>query len=204
MRGLLQTAAIALLSVLFVDLSRRPAVAGPVDELMLLCVCSHVGLFAVSTAYHCVPWPPLAKARMQRADHAMIYLKIAGSIGPFAWVAFSADQALFWIGLSWSIALVGVAQKLFLPRFPPRISSYVQVVQALLILPAISELSVRGQSELGPALVLSSLLYAIGGLVFLLERPRLWPGRYSYHELFHTLVVLGGVSLSAALLSLSG
>ena len=148
---------------------------------------------------HCLPWQPVSKARMQRLDHAMIYVKIAASIGPLAWVAHGAPVATALIALSWTIAVFGALQKLFWPRVHPRISSYVQVAQAVLILPAMLELGAKAPGEAGLPLGVAGLCYAVGGVVFLLERPVLWPRRFSFHELFHTLVVAGGLALALTL-----
>src|SRR5215207_538552 len=43
-----------------------------------------VALYTVSCLYHSVPWRAAWKARMQRLDHSMIYLLIAGSYTPIA------------------------------------------------------------------------------------------------------------------------
>jgi len=40
-------------------------------------------------------------------------------------------------------------------------------------------------------LVAGGLTYTAGAIVFVLDRPHLWPGRFSAHDLWH-LFVLGG------------
>src|ERR1700712_4877403 len=47
-----------------------------------LFVCSLLALFGASGTYHMHHWPPAIKARLQRLDHAMIFVLIAGSYTP--------------------------------------------------------------------------------------------------------------------------
>ena len=50
-----------------------------------------------------------------------------------------------------------------------------------------------GWSAVG-LLVLGGLLYTLGMLAFATQRPRLWPSVFSYHEVFHVLVVGGSAA----------
>lgn len=202
-RGVLQTAAILVIAGFLIDFAEQSTFDRPLDLLIAVCLASHLLLFTVSTAYHCVAWLPVSKSRMQRVDHSAIYVKIAASAGPFAWFGFGPSVATWLISLTWAIALVGVFQKMFFAGVHERISSYVQVAQAILMLPAILEVVARSTAEIAGPLLLGALCYAVGGAVFLLERPRLWPDVYSFHEVFHTFVVTGGISTAIALLALA-
>src|SRR5918996_3550494 len=44
------------------------------------------GLYGVSALYHRLRWSPRALARMQRLDHSMIYLLIAGTYTPISFL----------------------------------------------------------------------------------------------------------------------
>lgn len=203
-RGVLQLVAALVCADLLVEIGRPVATAGPLDLLVAACLTSHLALFLVSTAYHCVPWPAVSKARMQRLDHSMIYCKIAASIGPLAWLAFEPEQARWWIAAGWTIAALGIAQKAFLPSVDPRVSSVVQVFQGSLLLPILLAWDGSGRSQVEDSILVASLCYGLGAICFLLERPRLWPGIFGFHELFHVLVVLGSLSLGSLLCTLMG
>jgi len=43
-------------------------------------------------------------------------------------------------------------------------------------------------------LVLGGLLYTIGAVVFATDRPHLWPGRFSAHDLWHVFVLAGSAA----------
>lgn len=152
---------------------------------------SLVCLYGVSSAYHAVPWSPAWKSRMQRVDHAMIYVLIAGTYTPSAAIVLDGPLRVAALATAWGITLVGVAQKLWWPRVGHGYSIALQVVQgwlgALLVLPLSERL---GWSAVA-LLILGGLLYTLGMIAFATQRPRLWPRLFSYHEVFHVLVVAG-------------
>lgn len=155
---------------------------------------SLVGLYTVSSLYHSVPWRPVWKQRLQRLDHAMIYVLIAGTFTPIATIVL--DGWLRWGALAavWGIAALGTAQKLLWPRIGHGFSVSLQALQGWLALPLLLPLSERLS---GPALVLlvaGGLLYTVGMIAFATRRPRLWPRVFSYHEVFHVFVVAGSAS----------
>ncbi len=155
---------------------------------------SLIGLYSVSSAYHSVRWNSLWKGRMQRIDHAMIYVLIAGSYTPIA--AIVLDGWLRWIALGtvWGITAVGAAQKLYWPQLGHGYSVALQVAQGwlavLLLVPLYERL---GWPAVG-LLVLGGFFYTLGMVAFATQRPRLWPHVFSYHEIFHVLVVGGSAS----------
>ena len=131
---------------------------------------------------------------MQRIDHAMIYVLIAGSYTPIA--AIVLDGWLRWIALGtvWGITAVGTAQKLYWPQLGHGYSVALQVAQGwlavLLLVPLYERL---GWPAVG-LLVLGGFFYTLGMVAFATQRPRLWPHVFSYHEIFHVLVVGGSAS----------
>jgi hemolysin III len=44
--------------------------------------------------------------------------------------------------------------------------------------------------EVFGALVLSGLVYSVGGVVYVTRRPDPWPAVFGYHEVFHGLVMI--------------
>ena len=155
---------------------------------------SLVALYTVSSLYHSVPWPSVWKRRMQRLDHSMIYVLIAGTYTPMAAIALEGRLRWAALGASWGIAAVGIAQKAFWPRLPDGFSIALQTIQGWLALPLFFPLAERLPA---PALALGLLggaLYSVGVVLLVTERPRLWPRVFSYHELFHVLVVSGSAA----------
>ena len=40
-------------------------------------------------------------------------------------------------------------------------------------------------------LIAGGVVYSVGAIVFITNRPHLWPGRFMAHDLWHCLVLLG-------------
>ena len=128
---------------------------------------------------------------MQRLDHTMIYVLVAGTFTPIAWIAL--DGWLRWITLAvqWGIVLVGGVQKAFFPGVSRSLSVALQTTQGwlalLLLWPLAESLPWTALFMLG----LGGVLYTVGMVLLVTNRPRLWPRVFSYHEVFHILVIAG-------------
>ena len=73
-------------------------------RLLVLFALSQFALYTASALYHSVPWSPRAKRRMQRVDHSMIYVKIAGSLTPLLWVSLEGSERQTLIAAVWIVA----------------------------------------------------------------------------------------------------
>src|SRR5690242_16469849 len=74
-----------------------------------------IGTFVASAAYN--SWDPSpAKELLRRADHAMIFVMIAGTSSPFALSAFPTNIGLLACALAWIVSTIGVVLKLGFPR----------------------------------------------------------------------------------------
>jgi hemolysin III len=78
-------------------------VAGAVYAISL------AGLYGTSAAFHLGRWSAAVRRRMDQADHAMIYVLIAGSYTPFALLALDRAWGLTVLGVVWTVAVGGIA-----------------------------------------------------------------------------------------------
>lgn len=150
---------------------------------------SLVALFSVSSLYHSVPWRPNAKQWMQRVDHTMIYVLIAGTFTPIA--AITLDGWLRWgtLAVQWGIVLFGGLEKLTRRVPSPSLSIALQTTQGWLAMFLLWPLSSRLPWTALLLMGLGGLLYTVGMVFLVTNRPRMWPRVFSYHELFHIFVV---------------
>ena len=193
-RGLLCGSAAVLSCIGAAALWARGAEAPSQRGALLVFGLSLVCLYAVSSLYHSVAWGEVWKQRLQRLDHSMIYVLIAGTFTPMA--AIVLDGWLRWAALLavWGIAVVGAAQKAFWPHIGQRVSVPLQAAQGWLAVPLLLPLSERLPGSALLLLVLGGVLYTLGMVAYATQRPRLWPQVFSYHEVFHVLVVAGSVA----------
>lgn len=193
-RGLLH-GGVALLSIVGAALlwSRGAGDLGRQCALLIFTV-SLVALYSVSSLYHSVPWSPVWKARMQRIDHSMIYVLVAGTYTPIAVVALEGWPKWAALVAVWAVAVIGIMQKVWRPDVGDWFSITMQTVQGWLALPLLGPLAAALAWPALALTVLGGVLYTVGMVLFVMRRPRLWPRVFSYHEVFHLFVVGGSAA----------
>ena len=151
-------------------------------------------MYTVSSLYHSIPWSEGVKRRLQRLDHSMIYLVVAGTFTPIAIAALEGGQLWLCLGLVWGIAVVGIILKLALRDISTGLSVTLQLVMGWTVVFWLPQI----WTNLGPGAIslitLGGLLYTAGVVVFVTRRPRLFPRIFSHHELFHLFVVLASAA----------
>ncbi len=150
---------------------------------------SHVAQLTVSALYHRVTWRPSMRAWMRRADHAMIFVLIAGSATPFAVLSMPADLGAMLLWLFWGGAAAGVGVTLLWPKRPKWVMAALCVALGWAGAPL--WLNPRGGLDVTTVTLLatSGVLYSLGAVFYALRRPKLAPALFGYHELFHALTV---------------
>jgi hemolysin III len=190
-RGLLHgTAAVAAVVGLFVLLSRSwSSVAAATGSLVF--GLAMLSMYTVSSLYHSVPWSAKWKIRLQRVDHSMIFLLVAGTFTPIAIATLNGTVLVLALALVWTTAITGILLKVFLPNVKTSLSVTLQLIMgwsALIMMPWVLSRLGAGAVVL---IALGGLCYTIGAVIFMSKRPRLFPKTFSYHELFHVLVIGG-------------
>ena len=191
-RGFLHgSAAIAAVFGLFLLLSRawgnRAAAIGS-----LVFGVAMLAMYTVSTLYHSIPWSPEWKMRLQRVDHSMIFLLVAGTFTPIAIAAVDGPLLIVALTLVWTTALTGILLKVFHPNVKTSLSVTLQMVMgwsALILMPWV--LSRLGSRCGGAHRARRALLHDWDDHLHGSKRPKLFPRTFSYHELFHVLVIGG-------------
>ena len=165
--------------------SPRHVVAFTVFGLSLL------ALYITSTLYHALPLGPAGVARLQRLDHMMIYVLIAGSYTPFCLIALEGGWRWGLLGPVWALAVAGIALKLTWRRAPIWFSPVLYLALGWLVLAAapafLAAVPARGLAWT----LAGGVIYTLGTAIFALERPRLRPGVFGSHALWHLLVIAG-------------
>jgi hemolysin III len=148
-----------------------------------------LGLFTASSLYHSIPWREVWKLRMQRLDHAMIFVLIAASYTPIAVMILEGPWRWIALIVAWSIALVGILNRVFAPMDRHVFSFSLMLILGWLSVPIMFPLASRAGTTAVVLMAIGGGLYTIG-MVFKVTRwPRLWPRVFSAHELFHLFVV---------------
>jgi hemolysin III len=160
-----------------------------------------LAMYTVSSLYHSVPWSEKWKIRLQRIDHSMIYLMVAGTFTPIAIAALEGTSLVVGLVLVWSIAITGILLKALMPSVRTWLSVTLQLAMgwvAIFWMPDILERLGFGALAL---ILAGGFCYTVGAIIFMTKRPRLLPRTFSYHELFHVLVVAASIFHFAAIVA---
>lgn len=190
-RGLLHGGA-ALGAVFGAALLAKRAAGGRHLLAGLIFGLSLVLMFVVSTIYHSVGWEQERKAFMQRLDHSMIFVVVAATFTPFGLVVLDGWIRTVLLALVWLVAVLGVWLKFILPRVRTALSISLQHLMGWSSLLAVPLIWQRLGAEAVWLMIAGGICYSVGTLIFAIKRPRLFPRVFSYHELFHVLVIAGG------------
>lgn len=152
-----------------------------------------MGLYTTSSLYHSVPWREVWKNRMRRADHSMIFVLIAASYTPVAAIALDGPLAVLSLIGAWTIAAVGILQQIFLPveknTFGIALMTTLGWLALFIMWPFASAAGIAAVAWFAGG----GIVYTIGMVLVVTQRPRLWPRVFSYHEVFHIFVVAASV-----------
>ncbi len=150
-------------------------------------------VFGTSAAYHRLANSYRAREIMQRLDHSMIYLLIAGTYVPICLVALPLRWGVPLLVTVTAIGLLGMVIKLAPIRrlqwlgyalYP--IMGWAAVVAAPALTSHLTPL------QLG-LVVAGGVAYTVGFPVLLLKRPDPWPNSFGYHEVWHGFTVVAAM-----------
>lgn len=146
-------------------------------------------MFGASALYHRVGWGPRARLWMRRADHAGIYLLIAGSYTPYGLLALDGTWRVVLLSIVWSGAAAGIVLKFAWVHAPGWVTATIALALGWVSLIALPQAyGALGSAGLG-LLLAGGLLYTAGAVVYARQRPDPRPAVFGFHELFHALVV---------------
>ena len=150
---------------------------------------SMILLYAISSAYHAVVYPP-ARRVLHVMDHMAIFFLIAGSYTPFCLVTLRPEHpGLAWsiFGVEWGAAVLGMLFKLRTTGRYRYVSTSAYVVMGWAALAAIVPL-VRSLNGLGTMwLSLGGGLYTLGCVFYL------WKSLPYAHMVWHLFVLAGTI-----------
>lgn len=158
---------------------------------VLIFAITAVLLFGTSAVYHRGTWGPTARAALRRADHANIFLIIAGTYTPLSVLLLDTRTATILLVIVWSGALLGLAARMLWLGAPRWVYTPVYIALGWVAVGFMKQFWDTG----GPAVVwlvaLGGLAYTGGAVVYALKRPNPSPRWFGFHEIFHVGTVIG-------------
>ncbi len=158
---------------------------------MLVFGLSMVALYSVSSVYHLGTWHGRRHTMLRAADHASIFLLIAGTYTPICLIVLAGWLGSVVLLLIWSLAVVGMGCALLTLRLPRWAMAAQYVGMGWLALIPLPRLLHVLPVSAASVFATGGILYTLGAAIYALRRPNPWPRFFGFHEIFH-LFVIGG------------
>jgi len=145
-------------------------------------------MFGVSALYHRGDWNAAWRRRLQRLDHAMIFLLIVGTATPAFLLTTRGTFRLTCLIVIWTLTFAAGAIHMAWMGAPELLvgSTFVALGWAGgLALPGVW---VHSGIAAGVLMLAGGLLYTAGALSYRRRRPDPYPSIFGYHEVFHVFV----------------
>jgi hemolysin III len=147
-------------------------------------------MLGISTLYHRLTWSPRARLWMRRADHAGIYLLIAGTYTPVGLLALRGSLQIVVLAVVWSGAAAAIVTKLCWVQAPRWLAAVVALALGWVGVAAVPQLAHSAGPVAVALLAAGGLAYSAGAVVYARRRPDPVPAVFGYHELFHALTLV--------------
>jgi hemolysin III len=152
---------------------------------------SQLALYTASALYHGLRLAPVAMEWLLRLDCMLVFVFIAGTYTPVCLIALHQGWRWGLLGVVWGVALGGLVLKLVWLHAPIWLSTTLYIAMGWVALAAIPALI---QAVPGAGIgwfVAGGIIYTIGALIFVFDRPWPRPGVFEAHAIWH-LCVVGG------------
>ncbi|PFG16671.1 hemolysin III [Propionicimonas paludicola] len=153
---------------------------------------SVIGLFTCSALHHGLNGSPRLNEVLRTLDYDSVFLLIAGSVTPLVLVHFRTTYGWAVLGGFWVIAAIGIVLRSVWRQVPKYLTNTLYIAlgwMTVLLLGA-------GVSFPPGALALmiaTGVVYSVGFVIFVIEKPNPWPGVFGFHELWHVLVIVAAL-----------
>ena len=145
--------------------------------------------FGVSALYHRMTWTPSRRRLMRRADHAGVYLLIAGTYTPVTLLVLKGDWGSVLLTIAWAGALIAILLKVIWVDAPKWVAAALGLALGWIAVVALPQLVERLQPTALTLLIAGGLLYSVGAIVYARRKPDPLPAVFGYHEVFHALTI---------------
>lgn len=146
-------------------------------------------LFGTSAVYHRFNWGPTVKGILKRIDHSNIFLLIAGTYTPISLLCLPAPKSIILLSLVWGGALLGIGFRVFWVGAPRWLYVPLYVLLGWAAVMFIGDLFAANWVMM-TLIIIGGVCYTLGAVAYGLKRPNPFPGRFGFHEIFHTFTLL--------------
>ncbi len=175
----------------------RGVAAGATTGALAAAMCfamSMLALYTASATYHYYPGTAQTggiKRVLRKLDHSMIYVLIAGSYTPFCVVLLPQPKGTRFALILWAVAAAGVIVKLAWMNAPRVVSTVIYLVMGWAIVFVLPDFAAVGPLCM-TLVAIGGGCYSVGAVFYALQKPSL-SAEWTFHELFHLLILAGSL-----------
>ena len=153
-----------------------------------------VNVFVARALHHGVNGSPRVNHLLRQYDYFAISLMIAGTFTPFCLILLRNTLGWSVLILVWFLALLGIALKAIYPNMPRwlNIALFVGMGWLAVLIAKPVYLVIHWQGA--AAMFVGGLFFTVGALIYGLEKPNPFPGKFGFHEIWHCFVLAGAAS----------
>jgi hemolysin III len=145
-------------------------------------------MFGASALYHRGNWAAAWHRRLQRLDHAMIFLLIAGTATPAFLLAVHGTARVAGLIITWALTLTAAAIHMAWMNAPERLVGGIFIGLGWIAGLALPGVWLHSGATAGSLMLAGGLLYVAGAVSYHRRWPDPCPAVFGFHEVFHVYV----------------
>jgi hemolysin III len=150
-------------------------------------------LFVSSALHHGLDKSEKVNRVLRDFDYYCIFSMIAGTFTPFCLILLRNAFGWSILGLVWFLAIMGIVLQLKCSRLPRWLSATLYIgigwLGVLIALPVYQRIGNGAWM-----IIIGGFFYTLGAVMYYLERPNPFPGKFGFHEIWHLFVLAGAGS----------
>ncbi len=152
---------------------------------------SMVFLFLASSLYHAFKKQENELSFWRRMDRFAIFIMIAGSYTPVCYFFMEDAWVVPMIAVQWGLVAFGILSQIFFPRAPRTLFAAIYLLMGWSLLIPIQQVLNAMDASQQTLLFTGGAAFTLGAIFYAIKRPLILPGIFSFHELFHVMVLIG-------------
>jgi hemolysin III len=152
------------------------------------------GLLGTSALYHRGNWRPRVKSLLQRLDHTMIFVLIAGTATPVFLITAQGAFGLTMLCVMWSLTGIAVLLHLAWMDAPEALVGATFIGLGCLAGLALPLVWTRAGVAPSILIVTGGACYIVGAVLYHRRWPDPRPTVFGFHEVFHTFVCAAAIA----------